>query len=1073
MTANADLFVSFVPSHFLEGECTHRAEDQKSGGTSIGVLLGALFLLCGLSAPVSQAQTGRIVGTVTDSASGETVPGVNVVIVGTTQGAATNAEGRYTIDAVDPGSYELRASFVGYEAIEKSVDVGAGETTTVDFALQPSAQQLEDLVVVGYGRQEEASVSGSISEVESEDLADIAVANNTDKLAGRVAGLVTRQTSGRPGGDYRNLSIRGFGNPLVLVDGVEMRMSQIDPNNIESITVLKDASAAVYGMRAGNGVILVETKRGSDGQSPDLNYTSKVTVQTPTEIPDQVDAGQYAEMQRDGAMLYDQPPSFTEDEVECYKTRGEATGCGDPALWQSYDWYDAIYDTWTPQQEHSLSARGGSDLVNFFVSGSYLNQGSAFTSGDINFERWSARGNVDVDVSDHVTAALDLSYRREFRENPGRGFVDIWNELQQARPWLRPTIPDTTGAAWSGTASQSPLGSTERDFNGFDESKQDYLNGRLELTWDTPIEGLTSRGELSYFFRSFHDRLFQKPFPVFRFDEENQEPVFVGQGGTVQSPEISEDLFRSQRFKPTIRLDYSNSFGSHTVDGLLLGEWITETDRSVGASRQDLLAENLPFLFVGADDESKDNYGGKSEEGRQSVVGRLNYNYDERYILEAVMRADGSYKFAPGSRWGYFPGVSAAWRLTEEDFFPDGAFDDLKLRLSYSQTGDDQGVSAFEFLSGFRIAGTYIVEGSPERGISPTSIPVPDVTWLQHTQYNAGLDGTLWGGRLGFEADVFYRYTNGRFGPRQKEVPGTVGATLAPENINETADRGFEVKLSHENTIGDFSYSVSPNFSFTRRRLVEIAEEEFDEPWQRRVSKNQGKWARRNVGYVALGTFEDQEEIDQWPVEQDESENATLKPGDIKYKDLNGDGVIDQKDQKQIGDGGTPNINYGMSFQAQYGGFSLSGLLQGATMYNINMTFRARGGFAQGGTPYRYQYENRWTEENKDAALPATFTNSAVNSNNSRYSSFWLKDGTYLRLKNLNISYRFPESWIDPLGIQSLRMYMAGSNILTFDRLGIFSEAFDPEGASGGFGSQSGRSYPLHKTFSLGIDLSL
>lgn len=1044
-------------------------------GRAVFAVLGAFFLLSAALAPPAHAQTGDISGTVTDAQSGETLPGVNVVIVGTTQGAATNAEGEYTIGGLEAGEYDLRATFVGYEAVEKSVDVAAGETTTVDFALQPSAQQLEDLVVVGYGTREEASVSGSISEVEAEELADIAVANNTDKLAGRVPGLVTRQTTGRPGADFRNLDIRGFGDPLVLVDGVEMRFSQIDPNNIESVTVLKDASAAVYGMRAGNGVILVETKRGSEGQSPELNYSSKLTLQTPTKVPEQVDAGQYAEMQRDGALLYDQPPSFTEDEVECYKTRGEATGCGPSRLWQSFDWYDAIYDTFTPQQEHSLSARGGGDRVNFFLSGSFLNQGSAFTSGDLNFQRWSARGNIDADISDDVTAALDLSYRREFREGPSTGFADIWNQLQAARPWLRPNIPDTSGAAWSGGASGSaPIGSTQRERAGFDESQQDFINGRLELSWDTPIAGLTTTGELSYFLRSFHDRSFSKPFPVFRWDAENQEPVVSddGSGGTTN---LSEDLFRSQRFKPVVRLDYSESFGSHSLDGLLLGEWITETDRSVGASRQNLLSENLPFLFVGADDETKDNGGGKSAEGRQSVVGRLNYSYDDRYILEGVMRADGSFKFAPGSRWGYFPGASAAWRLSEEDFFPDGAVNDLKLRLSYSQTGDDGGVPSFAFLSGFRLNGTYIRDGSAVRRITPESIPIEDVTWLQHTQYNVGLDGTLWDGKLGFQADVFYRYTDGRFGPRQKEVPATVGASLAPENINETADRGFELQLSHENTVGDVSYSVSPNVSFTRRRLVEIAEEEFDEPWERRIFKNEGKWARRDIGYVALGTFRDQEEIDSWPVEQDQNGNATLKPGDIKYKDLNGDGVIDQKDQKDIGDGGSPNINYGMNFQAEYKGFAVSGLFQGAAMYDINMVFRARGAFAQNGTPYLYQYENRWTEDNKDAALPATFTNGAQNSNNSRNSTFWLKDGTYVRLKNLNISYRFPESWIGPLGVESLRMYVAGSNLLTFDRLGIFSDAFDPESGSFGssFGTQDGRSYPLHRTFSFGVDLSL
>jgi len=1044
------------------------------GAWKPAAILGTLLVCGGLFLAPAHAQTSEITGTVTDSESGNSLPGVNVVIEGTTQGAATNSDGQYSISGLDPGEYELRASFVGYQAVTKTIEVGAGETTTVDFALQPSAQKLEDLVVVGYGRQEEASVSGSISEVESGDLQDISVANNTDKLAGRVSGLVTRQTTGRPGADFRNLDIRGFGNPLVLVDGVERRFSQIDPSTIESISVLKDASAAIYGMRAGNGVILVETKRGQEGQEPQLNYSSTLTFQTPTRVPEQVDAGQYAQMQREGAQLYDQPPAFTEDEVECYQTRGEATGCGEADLWQSYDWYDALYDTWTPQHEHNLNVQGGTDRVNYFVSGSFLNQGSAFTSGDVSFERWSGRSNVDVDVSDNVTSSLDISYRREIRENPGQGYTDIWNQLQQAKPWLRPTIPDTTGAAWAGTGTQAPLGSTERDFAGFDESEQDYFNAQLELNWDLPVEGLSTTGEFAYFFQSHHDRLFQKPFDVFRFDEENDVPVFVGSGGTVQNPEISEDLFRFQRFKPLVRLDYSNSFGPHTIDGLALAEWITETQRTVGASRQDLLAENLPFLFVGADDESKDNSGGKSSEARQAYAGRFNYTYDDRYILEGTFRADGSYKFAPGSRWGFFPSVSAAWRITEEDFFPETAVDDLKLRLSYSQTGDDRAIAPFQFLSGFNITGTYIVNGNSERGITPTSIPVEDVTWLQHTQYNVGLNGTLWDGLLGFEADVYYRFTEGRFGQRQKDIPGTVGAQVAPENINDTADRGIDLKLTHENTIGEVSYSVAPNFGFTRRKLVNIAEEQFDTEWERRVFKQEGKWARRTVGFVAVGRFQSQEAIDNWPVDQDQENNATLKPGDIKYLDINGDGVIDEEDQRKIGDGGTPNINYGMNFDVQYQGFALSGLLQGASMFDINMAFRARGGFAQNGTPYLYQYEHRWTEDNRDAALPAPFpSGGAVNSNNSRNSSFWLKDGTYLRLKNLNLSYTFPEAWLDPLGVQRLRVYVAGSNIVTFDRLGVFSEAFDPESASGGFGTQTGRSYPLHKTYSFGVNLSL
>ena len=1037
---------------------------------TVGGILGALLVLSGLAALPAHGQTGTIVGTVTDADTEETLPGVNVVIVGTSQGAATNAEGDYSI-SVEPGQYDLRASFVGYESLEKTVTVDGGEETTLNFALPPSAQQLEDLVVVGYGKQEAETVSGSISEVETEELTEVTVANNTDKLAGRVPGLVTKQTSGLPGADYRNMSIRGFGDPLVLVDGVEMRMSQIDPNAVESISVLKDASAAIYGARAGNGVILVETKRGQEGQEPRLNYSGSATAQQPISLPKHVNAGQYAELRTQAETFYERPRTFTEREVECYRTEGQAEGCGSPASWQSYDWYGAIFRRWTPQQQHNLNVQGGSDRVQYFVSGGYLNQASAFESGDNNFERWSARSNVDVNVSDHVTAALDLSFRREFRERPGQPLGSVWTQLHTAEPFLPPTLPDTNLAAVSGFSGRSPLAATKREKSGFVEDKRNWLDGRVMMEYGVPfMEGLTAKAELSYLLRADQNKSFDTSWEVGRYLPEEDTVLSEGQAGPANST-LNEFTFWQQEFLPEASIEYSNSFGPHALDGLLLVEWIDESGFNFSAARQDLLSEELPYLFVGSN-EGKDNSGSASDAGRMSYVGRLNYTYDDKYILEGIFRADASHRFPEDSRWGYFPSVSAAWRIGEEGFVQDNlpAVDELKLRLSYSNAGDDD-VGDFRYIRGFGIQGTPYLYGdsNPTRPIAPRGLPNPDITWRSTTQYNVGLDGRLWNGLLGVTADVFYRRITDLFGSPQADFPSTFGAELPQKNINTQDDRGFELKLTHENNIGDVSYSVSANGSFTRKKYVDWAEEDYEEEWQKRVNKLEGKWVRRTIGYVALGTFRDQEEIDQWPVNQDLQGNSTLRPGDIKYKDLDGDGKITVRDQKKIGDGSQPNVNYGLNLDAQYKGFSVSALFQGASMFDIMIGGRARGGFDNGAIPFSFHYKHRWTEDNKDAKLPAPIPEQAVNSNNGRGSSFWLKDGTYLRLKNLNVSYTLPDRWTSPLGIRSLRVYVSGTNLFTLDRLGIFSETIDPE--SPGF--QQLRQYPPHRTIGAGVNLSL
>lgn len=1002
----------------------------------------------------AQAQDHEVSGTVVGQGNGEPLPGVNVLVEGTSIGTATDAQGQYEINA--PSAQDtLVFSFVGYET--QTVPISGRAIVDVELGADVSA--LDEVVVVGYGEQKEATVSGAVSEIEPEQLTEVPVSNASELLAGTVPGVITRQTSGVPGSDFTSFRIRGFDSPLVLVDGVERPFTRLDPNNIASISVLKDASAAIYGARAGNGVILVTTKRGQKG-SPEVSYQGDLSAQQPTFVPERVDAGQYAELFREGQMNYGIEPRFSEEEVEQYQA-------GTDPAYQSYDWYDALARTWTPMHKHSLSVNGGSDDVRYYVSAGFLDQSSVFESGDLSFQRYNALSNLDADVTDGLTVSLDLSYRRELREEPGINLNDFWNMVSTAQPIYSPTLPNGE-AAFSGFGNRSPLAATQRSFSGFVEDTREAFNGSLELSYEVPfLRGLTSSARLAYVFRSQYVKDLNRTYDVYDYNAETEEYT---QRGTAGTDNLGENFDRYQQIYPQVRLDYARDFGDHTFEGLALAEWISEEGLGIGTSRTGLLSSNLPYLFVGSE-ENIENYSNASEAGRTSFVSRLKYDYADKYIVEGTFRADATHKFPEDSRWGFFPSVSAAWRLSEEPFIRDnlGFMENLKLRLSYSRSGDDD-VAAFQYLTGFNIRGNqnYILGDGVGRVITPTGLSNPNITWLDITLYNAGLDASFWAGRLGLTFNAFYRRVDNIFGTPQQQFPSTFGASLPQLNINTTADRGVEFMISHENTFGDFNYSVSGNLTYAREEYVNWAEEEYDDPDEVRLYQLEGKRVGRTIGYVSDGLFESQEEIDNYDVDQDQSGNSTLHPGDIKYKDLNGDGEITFRDQREIGYGFNPDLSYGINLDMEYKGLSLSALFQGASLYSLYPQTNAQGAFRNGKIPLDYHYEYRWTPGAEDARLPATnATGQGLNANNSRVSDFWVRDGTYIRLKRLNLGYNIPQRWVDPVGLRRLRIYVAGSNLLTFDRLGIFSGSFDPED------DLSQQSYPPLRTVSMGINLGL
>ena len=1009
-----------------------------------------------------------ISGIVTD-ASGSPLPGVNILIEGTSTGAQTDFDGNYTIKASEGDV--LVFSYIGMKTVKQTV----GSEATYNISMVDDANTLQEIVVVGYGAKLKTDLTGAVGTVKSENLVQAPAATATELLSGRVSGLITKQAAGTPGNDATTINIRGFGTALVLVDGVETSMDRLDPNDIESVSVLKDGAAAVYGSRAGNGVVLVTTKRGKIGKTK-ISYHGNLSFQSPTKSRNYVDSWEYATLIREadlnGNSLIDD--TYSEEDVAKFKA-------GNDPNYPNQDWNDAVFKETVPMSQHNLNVRGGAENVKYFASIGLMDQESAYRSGDLNFKRYNLRSNLDAKISDKISFGVDLSYRREDRDQPATDPSTMYNLLQTAQPVYPAFLPDPTRAAYSGFSQRSPYAATDKSFGGYNDDIREFLNAKIQLKFNL-TDDLVATGALMYESLNTSKKALRKPYDIWEYDHVNDD--YIQQGTAQNRSSITETYRKRIKFYPQFSLEYKKKFGDHNINALGLAETIELRSDEIQAKRFDLISTDIPYLDAG-DKETMENQSKASSSGRMSYVGRVNYNFQGKYFLEATMRADATgEKFHPDNRWGYFPSVSGAWRLSEENFLSNSnAVDNLKLRVSYSQTGLDN-VGDFRFLTGYQIAnGTYNIDDRTGQIIYSNGLPNEEVTWYTNTLYNVGIDGSFWNGLLGFEVDAFYRLTEGIFGTNQTDIPSTFGATLPQENINDRDDRGFDVLLNHRNNIGNsgFNYSISGNIGWAKQKWVSVAEEEFTDPDDIRLKQKEGYYTNRIIGYISDGMFMTQDQIDNHTVDQDQNSNSTIKLGDIIYKDISGpegipDGIINERDRDDIGYGSTPDISYGLNLMANYKNFTLSALFQGAGIFNMTITGAARGGFSNQSTPYDYQlkyawrpdYENPGENANPDAILPS-ITHNGVTPNNNKTSDFWILDNTYVRLKSLNLNYALPQDVLDASGFSGIDIYMAGTNLFTFNKLGIYKDTFDPEGPA----NQGGRSYPIMRTFTFGIKLAL
>ncbi len=1026
-----------------------------------------------------------ITGTVVDEA-GEPLPGVAVIVQGTATGTVTNVDGIYNLE-VD-GDDVLLFTFVGMQMVSEPVK----GRSTIDVTMKVDAIGLEEVVAVGYGVQKKATLTGAVGNVKAEEMLQRPVANSTELLQGQVAGLYTRQQSGLPGADGTALNIRGYGgNPLILIDGIEGNLGQVDPNDIESVSVLKDASAAIYGARAGNGVIIVTTKRGSEKPAR-ITYHGTVSFTQPTFLPDIVDARKWAELLDESGL---NPDDFSPNHIHYDPDSKRLINTMDDSDYAGYNWDDELYRNWTPQQQHNVSATGGSKKVKYFVSAGFTDQASTFSSGDYNFNRYNIRSNIDAEITKDLSVSVDFAYRKTRLDKANFGVDEMYNSLQTAKPVYPITHEaDPDRAASSGFLQRSPYHQTFKEFSGFQDNKGNILQGALELKYRIPfVKGLVAKARLNYEEAFGWNKRVSKPFDVWEYD-----PVAAQDGtdpwvkwGTQNKNSMSVTAMRSNELLPQISLNYDMMFGDHSIKAVLVGETWTYKTTNLNGSRIDVLSFEAPFLNY-ASEEGKNNSETFSERARASVIGRVNYDYQGKYMLEVAMRADASGEYPKEGRWGYFPSVSAGWRISEESFISDNfsAVNNIKLRASYGVLGNDA-VSSFDYLAGYTISTNYYVFGStPAPIIASAGLANPNITWETMKMSNIGLDGTFWDGLLGFELDGFYRLREDILAQPTEQVPNTFGASLPRTNLNKRDNRGFELALTHTNKIGGITYDISPMFAWTRGKYVELDEDvlpvtgdldeetlEYNRLWNTRYVR-EGQWDDRQWGYLSNGFFMNQEEIDNHPIDQDQAGNQTLKVGDIIYKDINGDNYIDWRDQQIIGKSGLPKTMYSLDMGAQYKGFSLRMLWQGGANYTVNIGGSARASFSNESVPLAQHYEYRaivgqdangmdYITNPNDFKLPPVTQNGAT-ANNNKGNDFWTYEAAYLRLKNINLSYTLPKKLLDNAGINNCVFYFSASNLFAFSNLGIWKDSFDPE-----ITGANNRDYPPVKTMTFGIRLTL
>ncbi|MBN2639522.1 MAG: TonB-dependent receptor [Bacteroidales bacterium] len=1009
------------------------------------------------------AQERLISGTVVDE-KGEILPGVNVIVKGTTNGAITNMEGVYQIKISDAENQTLVFRFIGYESREIKI----GSNSQINVALNAEAIGLNEVVAVGYGTQKKATLTGAISSIKSEELIATKGQNVQNMLTGRLPGVRVVQKTSEPGDFSNQFDIRGFGSPLVVIDGVPRTdFVRMDPNEVESISVLKDASAAVYGVRAANGVVLITTKKGDKG-APKLSYSMYYGVQYPAEILKPVGAIDRMTLMNEKSMRSLNNPvlTYSEEEFEKYRN-GTLT---------STDWYDAVMRNYAPQQQHNLNMTGGSERVTYFVNLGYSDQGGFWKSNDLNYSRFNLRSNIEAKVTDRLTFSLKLNGIMDNREGAEADSWQVFKTLWRSVP-NEPVYANGNSDYLQKPSADidNPLAMTDASISGYKEQKNKIFQSTMELSYDIPgVKGLAAKGLFSYDARMSDNSTYNRMYSEYNYDSATDSYSEVKKNAPTS---LDRYYGINEKILYQMSLNYKKVIAeNHNLDALVLFEAAHSTGDNIHAKREFSL--DFPYLFAGnaLNQLGTANPDGIFEYASNGFVGKLNYDFRGKYLMEFSFRYDGSSKFEKDNQWGFFPGGSIGWRLSEEGFIKNNFsfIQNLKLRASYGEMGDD-GALAYQFLSGYDYPASgykqgqyptgYVFDGVFTNSLGFRAAANPYITWFTVRTLNVGVDGDLWNGKLGFTMDYFEREREGLLANRLVSLPGTVGTQMPQENINSDFTNGFEVELRHRSKINEFRYNVSGQFSITRPKNLYREQAPFGNSYQNWRSNQNDRYKNIWFGYGDGGRYISYDDIANSNVF---TSNATL-PGDYKYKDWNNDGVIDDNDKHPIANKEIPLVNFGLNFSAEYKGFDLSMLFQGAAMSYVVMSSALRQPLLWDGNALE-MFMDRWhpVDPTMDPFDPnnewvsGEYSYGATTSEDD--SQYAIQRGTYVRLKNIELGYTLPKSMLRRMKVDNVRFFVNGYNLLTFSGV----EGVDPEKPDDLYGYM----YPLNKTVNVGAKIS-
>ena len=1005
----------------------------------------------------TQDSQKRVTGVITDE-KGEPLFGANVVERGTTNGVITDTKGNFSI--LTEENAILQISYIGYLAQEISV---SGKSS-LDIKLFEDLQFLDEVVVVGYGVQKKASVTGSIASIKTDEITVSKAASVTNALAGKLPGLRAVQRSGTPGNDLATIDIRGYGSPLIIVDGVERNFSYLNPNDIESISILKDASASVYGFKGANGVILVTTKKG-ELEKPKISYNGYWGFQKETRLAKLYNSYEYATLWNEAQVNVGVKAPFSQEEIEKFKA-------GNDPKYPNNNWWDLMTRDFAPQTYHNLSVSGGNEVTKYYFSLGFLHQEAIWASKEEEYNRYNVRSTVNTKITKDLSIELQLSGRFDNRFAPN-GTGSLFTSYYKVQPVMPIYANNNPNYYYYIGDNINPIQGLYSDELGYNKRDRREFNGSLILNWKIPwINGLNAKALVAYDYNNSFTKDWAKEYSAFLYNETTDvySQYFRRSLSTLNSR--SDNSFSTTQ---QYSLNYLKTLNSqHNIAGLLLFEMKNYRLDWVSASRQFFISA-VDQMNAG-DNINKDNGGTQSESANMGLVGRLNYDYINKYLLEVSFRYDGSYKFYEDRRWGFFPSVSLGWRISEEPFFKEklSFVNNLKIRGSYGKIGDEASLSAFEYVTGYNYPSTNYILGSGgvlsgvvDRGLANTNL-----TWYDATIANIGFETNIYNGLISAEFDYFVRWREGLLARRTLSLPTSFGQTLPQENLNSDMNRGFELVLGHHKKIGDLTYSIKANFTSARElnSYIESAvPANLYENWRNNTND---RYKSMTWGYIATGQFQSFEEILNAPI-QDGNGNKSLLPGDIRYKDLNGDGIIDNLDQKPISRGDTPSMYYGLNLNVMWKNFDFTTYFQGAAGHYLFLEESFTEPFIQrgmgNGVVFWLDHWHRENPEDLNSAwvpgyMPAVRpTGFALNDAASTWS---ILDQKYLRLKTIELGYRVPKAWLSKIGIDNLRIYANGLNILTFTQ-GRRMKYMDPE-----TNARRQTSYPPMKSFNFGLDLT-